>query len=93
MAKKENKTDKKIIKSKKKVIEKNDNKIIIEELKNLLELAKEGKIETFLFAGYTPEGEMIITDTCDTLIETSTLVSFLQTANTARVIAEMIDSE
>lgn len=91
MAKKENKTDKKIIKSKKKVVEKHDNKLIIEELENLLELAKEGKIETFLFAGYSPEGEMIITDTCDTLIEASTLVSFLQTTNTARIIAEMIE--
>lgn len=87
---KETKPKKTVIKSKKeKIIELKPN-IIVEELEALLELAKENKIECFLFAAYSG-GNEIITSTCETTVnDHQALVGYLQSLATIRMLNEVI---
>lgn len=87
---KNDKPTKTVIKAKKeKIIELKPN-TVVEELEALLELAKEKKLECFLFAGYSGTNE-IITSTCETSVnDHQALVGYLQSLATIRMLNESI---
>ncbi len=84
MIKKKNHKEKEIPK----VIELNPSSIIA-SLEKLLQMAKDGQIESFLFAGFSPKNLIISSKAELDVIGQQHLVAFLQTETTIRAISEM----
>jgi len=77
-------------KKKKKVVSLNPNNVV-ESLEYLLELAKEGNIDCFVFAGFSVNDE-IITSTCDTsVLDHQSLVAYLQSLATIRMLSDAVE--
>lgn len=88
--KKEGKTTKTVVKNKKKVVELNPNNTV-ETLEYLLDLAKEGKLDCFVFAAYSPNDE-IVTSVCDTsVLDHQALVAYLSSLATIRMLSEAVE--
>ena len=85
--KKDSKPTKTVVKGKKKVVEINPNNTV-QTLEYLLGKAKEGKINCFVFAGYSPTDE-IVTSVCDTsVLDHQALVAYLSSLATIRMLTE-----
>lgn len=70
-----------------KVIELNPSNVV-SSLEQLLAMAKAGKIDSFIFAGFTPE-DLIVSSKADIdIVGQQHLVSFLQTETTIRTMSE-----
>lgn len=64
---------------------------VVESLEALLELAKEGNIDCFVFAGFSTNDE-IVTSTCDTsVLDHQSLVGYLQSLATIRLISDAVE--
>lgn len=70
-----------------KVIELNPSSVV-PTLENLLERAKAGQIDSFIFAGFTPENLLISSKADLDIISQQHLVAYLQTETTIRAISE-----
>lgn len=70
-----------------KVIELNPNNVV-KTLEELLVMAKAGKIDCFVFAGFTPEDLIVSSKTDIDLISQQHLVSYLQTETVIRTMSE-----